>query len=212
MRTIFFDLDGTIIDSFGGFRDALLYAVEPWGLTPTDASIRLGQGPPLRDTFVRLGADDVELAVARYRERYTSSSYKEHPVFEGMRVVLENLRSQGYPLFVATSKPTGISMKILEHLNLDHLFVEIFGATLDASRDAKVDVLRHAIEEAGTPSEAVMIGDRRYDVEAANELGLLSIGVTWGGGDRPELEQASADHIVESVAELSQLLVAGLDK
>ena len=61
------------------------------------------------------------------------------------------------------------------------------------------------------PNEAVMIGDRKYDVEAANELGLLSVGVTWGGGDRPELEQAHADHIVESVSELSQLLVAGLD-
>ncbi len=207
MRTVFFDLDGTIVDSFGGFKDALLHAVVPWGLTPDDASVRMGQGPPLRDTFIRLGAGDVELAVTRYRERYTTSSYKEHPVFEGMREMLEVLHSKQMSLFVATSKPTGISTKILQHLKLEHLFVEVVGATLDASRDAKIDVLRYAVEQAGAPEEAVMIGDRKYDIEAANALGLTSIGVTWGGGDRSELELAHADHIVDTVTELTTLLL-----
>jgi phosphoglycolate phosphatase len=207
LRTIFFDLDGTIIDSFGGFKDALLHAVAPWGLSPDDASVRMGHGPPLRDTFIRLGAGDVELAVTRYRERYTTSSYKEHPVFSGMQEMLEALHSKKIPLFVATSKPTGISTMILEHLELDHLFVEVVGATLDASRDAKIDVLRYAVERASDPEAAVMIGDRKYDIEAANALGMTSIGVTWGGGDRSELELAHADYIVDTVTELTTLLL-----
>jgi phosphoglycolate phosphatase len=206
LKTVFFDLDGTIIDSFGGFKDAILYAVRPFGHEPDDVFIRSGLGPPLRDTFGRLGIDDIEEAVRLYRERYTTSSYKEHPVFPGMSELLHRLNADGDRMFVATSKPTAISVEILKHLELAHLFEQIVGATMDASRDAKIDVLRYALAQAGRPEQATMIGDRNLDVEAANELGLRSIGVTWGGADRAELIAAGAHHIVDSAEELSSLL------
>ena len=206
MKTVFFDLDGTIIDSFGGFKDAILHAVQVFGHKPDDVFIRSGQGPPLRDTFERLGIDDIEEAVRLYRERYTTRSYKEHPVFPGVDELLQRLNADGVRLFVATSKPTAISVKILEHLELAHFFDKIVGATMDTSRDAKIDVLRYAMAQAGNPDGATMVGDRKFDVEAGNELGLRSIGVTWGGADRPELVAAQAHHIVDTVEELSSLL------
>jgi phosphoglycolate phosphatase len=188
LKTVFFDLDGTIIDSFSGFKDALLHAVGTFGHEPDDVFIRSGQGPPLRDTFERLGIDDVEKAVRLYRE------------------LLHRLNDDGVRLFVAKSKPTAISVKILEHVGLASLFEQIVGATMDASRDAKIDVLRYALAQAGNPDDVVMVGDRKFDVEAGNELGLRSIGVTWGGADRNELVGAKADHIVDTLGELSLLL------
>jgi phosphoglycolate phosphatase len=52
-----------------------------------------------------------------------------------------------------------------------------------------------------------MIGDREHDVLAARELGLGSIGVTWGFGSEAELSAASADVIVHEVSELSDALL-----
>lgn len=206
MKTVFFDLDGTIIDSFDGFKDALLYAARVFGREPDDVFIRSGLGPPLRDTFERLGIDDIEKAVRLYRERYTISSYTQHPVFPGVGELLQRLNGEGVRLFVATSKPTAISVKILEHLGIASLFDEIVGATMDASRDDKIDVLRYALSQAGDPDHATMVGDRKFDVEAGNELGLRTVGVTWGGADRRELVTARANHIVDTVEELSLLL------
>ena len=53
----------------------------------------------------------------------------------------------------------------------------------------------------------LMIGDRKFDILGAHELGLKAIGVLYGYGDRPEMEAAAADHIVSTVGELRAYLL-----
>jgi phosphoglycolate phosphatase len=58
-------------------------------------------------------------------------------------------------------------------------------------------------------SQAVMVGDRAEDVRGARNSGVGSVAVTWGYGDREELEAARPDRIVESNSELMEYIRQG---
>ena len=79
---------------------------------------------------------------------------------------------------------------------------------MEEIRVKKEDVLRYAIErlEHFDAKHAVMVGDRMHDVAGAKEIGLDTVGVLYGYGNREELTNAGADEIVGSVKELEQLL------
>ena len=77
------------------------------------------------------------------------------------------------------------------------------------SAGEKADVIRYALEISGIKdkTQAIMIGDRKYDILGAKENGIDSIGVLYGYGDRAEHVAAGAGMIVESVEQLLQLLI-----
>ena len=94
------------------------------------------------------------------------------------------------------------------HFHLDQYFDLIAGASMDEKRVEKADVIRYALEKAGITdvTNAVMIGDREYDILGAKENGLDSIGVLYGYGSKKELEAAGAGQIAETVEELWKIL------
>ena len=79
---------------------------------------------------------------------------------------------------------------------------------MDGSRHTKADVIEYVIRENGITvlSKVVMIGDRKHDIIGAKAVGIDSIGVLYGYGDREELMTAGADYIVEDIEELMSLL------
>ena len=89
----------------------------------------------------------------------------------------------------------------------DKNFDFVAGATMDSSRVEKADVIAYALKESGCTGEnAVMIGDRLHDILGAKENGLDSIGVLFGYGSREELEDADADYIAETVADIIKFI------
>ena len=79
---------------------------------------------------------------------------------------------------------------------------------MDGSRGEKADVIRYALEISGIEdkSQAIMIGDRHYDILGAKEHGLDSIGVLFGFGDYEELTKAGANYIANSVEDILEYL------
>ena len=121
------------------------------------------------------------------------------------------LKAAGKKLLVATSKPEGPAVRIMEHFDLARYFDLIGGAPLDNSeRGRKAAVIRDTLERAGVTelSRCVMVGDRLHDIHGAHEVGMPVIGVLYGYGDRAEHEAHGADYIVENLAELEALLLA----
>ena len=209
----FFDLDGTMIDSKKGIIHALLFALEGYDISVENPEEELTRfiGPPLRDSFQKyyhFSRMQADLAVERYREYYQEKGMLENDVYPGIPALLAGLKQQGQTLLVATSKPTVFSEEILKAHQLDQYFSFVSGATLNGVRDSKKEVLAHAIASCGLkePQRAAMIGDRMFDIRAAKELGLCSVGVSYGYGSREELTQAGADAIADSVAELSLIV------
>jgi phosphoglycolate phosphatase len=75
----------------------------------------------------------------------------------------------------------------------------VFGSELDGTRVDKTELLQHSIQTAGIdPAEALMIGDRSYDIVGARNNGMRTLGVLYGYGSRDELIEAGAHGLCES--------------
>lgn len=208
-KTIFFDLDGTLTDSGEGIINCATLALEHFGLpVPSRQEMRVFVGPPLDQTFIKFGvpADKADEAIKVYRSRYTTIGLFENFPYPGIREMLEVLKAQGHRLFVATSKPEEMSVKILQHFQLDTYFERICGATLDGSRSHKADVIAYLLEQAEGVTEAVMVGDTAFDVIGAKEHGIPTIGVAWGYGLVEDMKKAGAAAIAQTPEELAAYL------
>ena len=205
VTTLFFDLDGTVSNNFQGISRCLNFALERLGLRQlTDDEVLPFVGPPFRESLPRVFPGiDTEVALHLYRERYEHTGWLENSVYDGMAQAIRTLHLQGFTIALCTSKPRIFAERIIEHFGLVRYFDGIHCPELDGKYDRKTDLLEHLIEHYNAaPENAVMIGDRNKDVEAALHVGAHSLGVLWGFGSREELANAGAKHIVARPDEL----------
>lgn len=208
-KTILFDLDGTLTDSGEGIINCASLALERLGLpVPDRQTMRVFVGPPLHDTFMKFGVpkEQVEEAVAIFRERYFRVGKFENFPYPGIVELLEQLRQLGHTLYIATSKPETLALEVTEHFGIAKYFDLICGATLDSSRVNKEDVITYLMGICGGAENAVMVGDTEYDVLGAKAHGIDTIGVSWGYGTVESMEKAGAVAIAHNTQELLKLI------
>ena len=206
-KIILFDLDGTLSDSEPGIRKGIEYSLSKFGIKLEDEEINKFLGPPIRDSyrdFCGFDEDKCEQAVKYYREYYAEKGLFENTLYPGMRELLCGLKDRGKILMVATSKPQPFTDRILRYFEIDGLFDIIVGASMDGSRDRKADIIRFALSEYGDDalenlSWALMVGDRKYDILGAREVGIDSVGALYGYGSVEELKSAGATYLSETV-------------
>ncbi|HEL1912734.1 TPA: HAD family hydrolase [Streptococcus suis] len=211
-QTILFDLDGTLTDSGQGILNSVAYALEKMGIEePDTANLNRFIGPPLYESFSRfyqLSPEDTQSAVDAFRVYFKEKGMFENQLYPGIIPLLEELRTAGKTLVIATSKPEIFAKQILEHFGIAHYFDVIAGASLDSSRISKADVIGYAINQLEAfPKHAVMIGDREHDIEGARMHQLPAIGVLYGYGSKQEFEKAGATMIVETIQDLKRILL-----
>lgn len=212
-RYLLFDLDGTLTDPSVGITNAVAYAASYFGIAVEDnKQLYKFIGPPLFESFKRhfgLTNDEAQKAIVYYREYYTDTGILENHIYPGVTQMLEQLKSQGRTLIVATSKPTVFAVRILRHFDLSGYFTFTSGSELDGRRTDKGEVIIHALRECGIGdlASAIMTGDREYDIKGAKTASIASIGVLYGFGDRDELTKAGADFIAEDTFALKNLLL-----
>ncbi len=208
-KTILFDLDGTLTDSGEGIINCAILALEHFGCPiPDREEMRTFVGPPLHESFIRHGvpADKTDEAIRVYRSRYIPIGAYENTPYPGVETLLQSLKQQGHTLYVATSKPEEMSVKILEHFGLAKYFHRICGASMDTSRSSKEDVIAYLLSLCGRDENILMVGDTKFDVIGAAAHGIPAIGVAWGYGKVEDMEAAGAKAIARSMEELLALL------
>ncbi len=212
-KYLFFDLDGTIIDSFEGVAKSFAYALEGYGIYVKDLSELLPVlGPPLIDSFENIYGFSHEKgldAVKRYRERYFVKCAEESRLYDGIENVLSRLYDKGFKIVLATSKPDSLANLMLEHYGLTKYFHFIGGASMDQSRDSKVKVIEHILKTCSISdmSEIVMIGDRNLDLLGAQSFGIDAIGVLYGYAEEGELENSPHVFLAKNTEELYNYIV-----
>lgn len=208
-KSILFDLDGTLTDSGEGIMKSMVYALSHFGIEePSQEQLRTVVGPPLSDIFIRFGIpkDSVEEAIEIYRSRYIPIGRFENHPYPGIRELLEQLRSDGHKLYIATSKPEWMSVEILEYFDLAKYFDLICGATVDQSRNSKEAVIAHLLSQCDVNGHAIMVGDTAYDVIGAKAHNIPCVGVSWGYGSIADMKREGAVSIADTVDELYALL------
>lgn len=210
---ILFDLDGTLIDSEIGIFAGVRHSLASVGAeAPDDTVLRSWIGPPLRVSFGEVLDGDsirVEAAVAAYSQRFRDIGWSEHTVYDGIADAIASLASAGHRLAVVTSKVRAHAEPILAHLPFGHLFERLYAPGPATAHSEKAEMIAAALADFGhSADDAIMVGDRRFDIEGAVANRVRGIGVLWGFGDRDELETAGAWKVIEKPTEI--VAVAGM--
>jgi len=205
MTVVFLDLDGTLTDAGPGILNCVSYALEKLQLPPFEGNGSWIVGPALWPTFEKLGVskENLDHAVALYRERYTDVGWLENSLYEGVLDQLKILKDEGYTLCLATSKPHSYAKKITTFFGISEYMTHEFGSELDGTRSDKTSLLAYGLSVTGAlAEESLMIGDRSYDVIGAKNNGIKVVGASYGYCGDTELADAGADAIISEVAEL----------
>ena len=205
---LLFDLDGTLANSRTGIVRCFQHALGALGVgIPADEALDryIGSTLPIRACFAELlGTTDATLAdraVALYRGRFETVGMFENVLYPGTDDALAALSARGHILHLVTAKPLVYAREIVRNFGIASYFTSVTGPGLDETRFTKAMLIRRALVECrAITANVVVIGDRAADVDGARENGLPSIAVTWGYGDRAELE--GADRTVDSWAAL----------
>lgn len=221
-KYIFFDLDGTLTESASGIISSARYALKKMGIEDTDPEKEKAFiGPPLSVGFRELyglTGEDIETAIRYHREYYNAGAYKDAPLYHGIEETLEKLQGEGRLLFIVTSKPIYLAEKVAAHFQLERFISEVVGPDAEKKSAGKAELIRKAAEcvvrsfgegaltEEEVLRDTVMVGDRLYDIEAAKEVGIPSVGVLYGYGSREELVQAGADELAEHPGDIPAIL------
>lgn len=210
MDYIFFDLDGTLVDTREGILVSMEKALEEMGVTDSNAySAKQLIGPPLKTLFMEhfgLDEDAAQEATKVFRKFYNDSGKFCCCKYSGIEETLKCLKNEGYVLAVATSKPTVFAEDILKHLGLDKYFDQIVGSNLDNTRGKKQEVIQYLLDEyqIKATDNVYMIGDKAQDLIGAAACNVSGIGVTYGFGTREELETQQHQAILSSPATIAE--------
>ena len=214
---LFFDLDGTLTNPAQGITNSFIYAFNSLGIeVPSYETLLTFIGPPLPVTFgkmVGLPESQVDEAIKKYREYFSTRGIFENELFDDIPPALEKLKAAGKKLVVATSKPEEYSVKIINHFGLDKYFDYVCGSCMDETRGSKTEIISYALERCGIDdnsdndkSRVLMIGDRFHDIEGAKNNQIKSCGVLYGFGSQEELKKAGADFIIPKIDGLFKIV------
>lgn len=212
VSSVLFDLDGTLVDPAGAITSGIRYALRTHGLPdPGEDRVAALIGPPLHIGLRTLaGVDDanIDQIIATYREQYARQGMAQSQIYPGITQLLAQLRDAGMYLAVTTAKPEPIARQLLEVQGLDSAFDAVHGNRGEVGEhgSSKAHIVAAAVQRADlNPQSCVVVGDRYYDLEAARDNQIRSIGVRWGFAQGSEL--AVADHVVDNTSELAALLL-----
>ena len=211
MKYLIFDMDGTLIDSGEGVLASLANAIESYNISYDKKRLPEMIGPPfgvgLKNIF-NIDVNKYPGIIARYRDTYRATGWNKYKVYDGIIDVIKELKKRGYKTILGTSKPIEFAEKILKQMDCLKYFDFIGAAASDTERATKEEVLEWVIKECGISNEkdqAIMIGDRMYDILGARAVGIETIGVLWGYGGKEELKKYGAKQIIKSPKDLLEI-------
>jgi HAD superfamily hydrolase (TIGR01509 family) len=213
LRAVLFDIDGTLVDSNYLHVDAWMRGLEAAGEKAHAARVHEGIGLDSAKLLERLFGDRAESdSVGRAKELHSefySSSADRLRRFDGVLELFRAVKDRGLQVVLASSAPQEELDILLGVLDAGDLIDETTNSSDVETAKPEPDLIAVALSKAGVSAdEAVMVGDTRWDVEAARRAGVDTIAVLTGGRGMSELREAGAVAVYEDVADLLRQLDA----
>ncbi|HEX8172139.1 MAG TPA: HAD-IA family hydrolase [Thermoanaerobaculia bacterium] len=209
-QAVLFDLDGTLVDSYGALTEAVNHARRSHGLHELSAArIRelVGDGIErlLQRAFER--TDVPPSVMTAFESRYDEICCAESRVLGEVETTLENLAELGLAMGVCTNKPTVFSKKILDFLGLSRHFRAIVGPDLAGARKPDAQHLLYTMRAVQCDRDrALFVGDMPIDVRAARNSGIDVAVIPTGSSTREQLAASEPDHFLERFGDLVKLV------
>lgn len=202
MTLIVFDFDGTIADSLGVFVQAANRLVTEYGYPQvTEEQIPAYRSLSSREVLQQLTMPKWQLPffLRRFRRELNARVEDLQPI-PGMPAVIQELHQQGYQLGILSSNAQKTVLKFLDTHQLTPYFDWVAGGQILLGKDR---VLRRMVRMQNlNPQQVICIGDETRDIEAARQVNLKMIAVSWGFNTHAILANYHPDALIDSPEEL----------
>ncbi len=195
VRTVVFDLDGTLVDTAPDLINALNFILDREGMPPVPlhaarnmigagARRLLERGLELEGRLASVA--DITRLTDDFIDYYAAHIADASRPFDGLEGALDELQAQGYRLAVCTNKLEWLSKLLLDRLGLSRRFSAICGADTFGISKPDPAILQQTVARAGGQlSSAIMVGDAGPDIGVARRAGIPVIGVEFGYTEVP---------------------------
>ena len=206
LEAVFFDLDGTLTDSYEAIVTSFEYALKKKGISPIDdENVRRSYiGPALVISYMKhygVSREKAEELVKIYREAYRERNMYLFTVYDNAPETLRLLKESGLRLFVVTSKPKEFAEKILKKTGLYDLFEKIQAPGFSDCEKTKDLLISELAEEYGlNTANCLMVGDTKYDIEGGRKAGAKTVGAKYGYPGKGDFD--GADYVIEDIKEI----------
>ncbi len=211
MRTVIFDLDGTLADTSRDLLNAANACFRDLGMgdvltVERDAGVALRGGRAMLTTgFDRVGWTDkteIDRQYPRLLAAYSDDIATHTVLYDGAMEAVEALVLAGYKVGICTNKPEGLAERLMTALGVRDAFGSLIGADTLTVRKPDPEPLREAVRRAGgDPAQSVLVGDTETDFKTSRAAGVPSILVTFGPGG-PAVRNLDPDALIGHYSEL----------
>ena len=212
IRGVFFDLDGTLLDSAPDLYAALSAQCAEEGVTaPPYVRVRQvvsrGSLAILRCAFSAFGEAGVAARVPHFLALYQAQMARQTKPFAGVETLLAGIETRGWPWGIVTNKPGFLADDLVQRIGWgERSCTVVAGDTLPVKKPDPAPVLLACTHAGVAPAQAVFVGDDSRDIQAGRDAGLVTVAAAWGYLDGGDPRQWGADVVLDTPEALHRWL------
>lgn len=201
---IIFDFDGTLADSVGFFRELLPELSRKFRFRlPSHEEQEAMRGHPPREVMQSLGIPRWKLPMIAVYARKRARASEAFPLYASTCELLDALIAKGIPVAVVSSNAEAVVRRALGPEISSRISAWSCGAGMFSKAKHFRGVMRRLKAD---PARTLAVGDEIRDIDAAREVGICSVAVSWGFAPMDALKAACPDHAFEDPAALKAFL------
>lgn len=211
---IFFDLDGTVVDSLQDIVDAVNHTMRRFNLPQYSADalkphLGWGVGHLMQAILPDHSRAQIDAVLADYRPYYARHAGDRSRPFDGIIPMMERLKRAGLVLAILSNKPDA-AVQPLARSYFSGLVSLAVGELEGVRRKPHPDMVQAAARRLNVPlARCLYVGDSEVDIDTAKNAGIDCACVTWGFRTREQLLRAGATCIVDTPEALEGLVTGG---
>jgi len=211
IKTILFDLDGTLIDSNELIEKSFEYTFRQFGYTFSREEILQFNGPPLTETFTKINPELADEMLQTYRNHNMENHDEYVKLFPNVKETLDILKDYGIKMGVVSAKVHDGVRQGLEVTGIAPYFDTVIGVDdVENSKPHPEPVLKGMSDLKANTESSLMVGDNYHDIEAGKNAGIKTAAVAWSLKGVEYLLQFDPTYIVHHMSDL--LSIVGVEK
>ncbi|SCB71673.1 HAD family hydrolase [Weissella bombi] len=206
MKTIIFDMDGTLLSTEAMYMQSLIQTFKDRGIEKSYEEVYKVFGLPSLDSLIKLEAPEPEKMQLEWQNHYPDFWY-EVKVFPGINKMLSGLKVNDFTLGIVTSNTKEEFMENTSQFDFPKYFEDfVFAGETPKMKPAADPILKSLNDLQAVPQSSMYIGDSIHDMQAAHNAGIKFGMAAWGVRDRKVFDN-QADYIFEEPQELYDFVI-----